>query len=106
MTICRISIRLRFRISCFLCVSIQSRGLSGIFLKNMLCMGAGVCGASVGIQSRYYDKLALFYTTCRYEELRKMLQSHPIEKSPRDEPKQKPVKEFEKANKMNPIIIP
>lgn len=42
--------------------------------KNMLCMGAGLCGSTLGIQGRYYDKLALFYTSCRYQEIRKLLQ--------------------------------
>lgn len=61
-------------------------------------MGVGVCGASVGIKSRYYDKLALFYLTCRYDELRKLLQFQPNEtESPKYESNQIQEKHFEKV---------
>lgn len=64
----------------------------------MLCMGVGVCGASVGIKSRYYDKLALFYLSCRYDELRKVLQFESTNpESPKYESNQSHVKHFEKV---------
>lgn len=64
----------------------------------MLCMGVGVCGASVGIKSRYYDKLALFYLTCRYDELRNMLQFEPTDtETPTYQSNQNQIKHFEKV---------
>lgn len=54
----------------------QNKGLGGIMLKNMLSMGAGLCGSAIGIQSRYYDKLAIFYTSQMYDEMKRFLPMH------------------------------
>lgn len=41
--------------------------------KNFLCMCVGIGASLIGIQSNYYDKLAIFYSSHRYQELRKMI---------------------------------
>lgn len=41
--------------------------------KNFLCMCVGIGASLIGIQSNYYDKLAIFYSSHRYQELRNMI---------------------------------
>lgn len=41
--------------------------------KNFLCMCVGLGVSIIGIQSNYHDKLAIFYTSHRYQELRNMI---------------------------------
>lgn len=41
--------------------------------KNFLCMCVGIGVSLIGIQSDYHDKLAIFYTSHRYQELRNMI---------------------------------
>lgn len=41
--------------------------------KNFLCMCVGIGVSLIGIQSNYYDKLAIFYSSHRYQELRNMI---------------------------------
>lgn len=51
----------------------QNNGMFGLMRKNLLCMCVGVGASLIGIQSNYYDKLAIFYSSHRYQELRNMI---------------------------------
>lgn len=48
--------------------------------KNFLCMCIGIGASLIGIQSNYYDKLAIFYSSHRYQELRNLIISDWSEK--------------------------
>lgn len=41
--------------------------------KNFLCMCIGVGASLIGIRENYYDKLAIFYSSHRYQEVRNMI---------------------------------
>lgn len=45
----------------------------GLMRKNFVCMVVGIGASLIGIQSNYYDKLAIFYSSHRYQELRNMI---------------------------------
>lgn len=47
----------------------------GMMRKNAVCMVVGIGASLIGIRSEYHDKLAIFYTSHRYHELRNMIVS-------------------------------
>lgn len=43
--------------------------------KYLGCMAAGVAISLIGLRSDYHDKLAIFYTSQRYENINRMIQA-------------------------------
>lgn len=43
--------------------------------KNAVCMVIGIAASLIGIRGEYHDKLAIFYTSHRYQELRNMIRA-------------------------------
>lgn len=41
--------------------------------KNAICMCVGIGASLIGIRNDYYDKLAIFYSSHRYQELKNMI---------------------------------
>lgn len=58
----------------------QNNGLRGLMGKYLGCMVAGVAISLIGIRSDYHDKLAIFYTSQRYENLNRIIQARWREK--------------------------
>lgn len=58
----------------------QNKGLGGLMRKYLGCMVAGVAISLIGIRSDYHDKLAIFYTSQRYENINRMIQARWREK--------------------------
>ncbi|XP_055320097.1 uncharacterized protein LOC129577320 [Sitodiplosis mosellana] len=52
---------------------LKNNGIFGLMRKNFLCMCIGVGASLLGIRENYYDKLAIFYTSHRYQEVRNMI---------------------------------
>lgn len=53
----------------------QNNGLFGLMRKNLVCMAIGVGASLIGIRNEYHDKLAIFYTSHRYQEIRDIIQN-------------------------------
>lgn len=62
------------------CFVLQNNGLGGLMRKYLVCMVAGVAVSLIGIRSDYHNKLAIFYTSQRYENLNRMIQARWREK--------------------------